>query len=40
MKKYVTKKVEIEALQYTGENLDELRSFVPEEWRDNRIWIS
>jgi hypothetical protein len=27
-----------EAVQYTGSNLDELRRFVPEEHRDNRVW--
>lgn len=35
--KYRKKPVEIEALQYTGENMDELRAFVPNDWRDNRI---
>lgn len=35
--KYKTKPVIKEALQYTGENMDALRAFVPEEFRDNRI---
>lgn len=33
------KPVVIEAVQYTGSNLDELRQFVPEEHRDNRIGV-
>lgn len=37
MRKYRSKPVEIEAVQWDGKNLDELRAFVPEEWRDNRI---
>lgn len=35
--KYKKKPVVIEAVQWTGSNLEELRAFVPEEWRDNRI---
>lgn len=35
--KFRKRPVVIEAVQWTGENLDELRSFVSEEWRDNRI---
>ena len=31
------KPVVIEAVQWTGENLDELRTFVPEEFRYNKI---
>lgn len=35
--KYKSKPKEIEAIQWTGENLSELIAFVPEEFRDNRI---
>lgn len=35
--KFRKKPVVIEALQWTGNNLEELRAFVPEEFRDNRI---
>lgn len=35
--KYRKKPVVIEAIQWTGENLDELRAFVPEEFRHNKI---
>jgi hypothetical protein len=37
MAKYRKKPVVIEAVQWTGNNLEELRSFVPEEHRHNRI---
>jgi len=36
--RYRKKPVVIEAIQYTGENLDELRAFVPEEFRNNKIY--
>ena len=35
--KYRKKPVVIEAIKWTGENLDELRAFVPEEFRNNKI---
>ena len=35
--KYRKKPVVIEAIQWTGNNLDEMRAFVTEEFRDNRI---
>lgn len=35
--KYVKKPIIIEAIKYTGENLEELRYFVPEEFRNNKI---
>ncbi len=35
--KYKKKPVVIEAIQWTGENLGELRDFVPEEFRHNKI---
>lgn len=35
--KYRKKPVTIEAVQWTGSNLDELREFVPEEHRNNKI---
>ena len=34
---YVKKPLKIEAIQYTGHNLDDLRKFVPEECRNNKI---
>lgn len=37
IKKYRTKSVVKEAVQWTGNNLDELRDFVPEEFRHNKI---
>lgn len=37
MARYRKKPVVIDAVQFTGENLDELRRFVPEEVRDNRV---
>ncbi len=38
--RYVTRTCEIEALQWTGSNLEELRAFVPESFRDNRIGVA
>jgi hypothetical protein len=35
--KFRKKPVVIEAVQWTGENLEELRAFVPEEFRHNKI---
>ena len=35
--KYRKKPAIIEAVQWLGDNLDELRSFVPEEFRHNKI---
>jgi hypothetical protein len=35
--KYRKKPVVIDAVKWTGENLDELRAFVPEEFRHNKI---
>lgn len=35
--KFRKKPVVIEAVQWTGNNLDELRAFVPEEFRHNKI---
>ena len=35
--KYKSKPVVIEAIQWTGENLDELCQFVPQEFRHNKI---
>lgn len=37
MPQFRKKPVVIEAVQFTGDNLDELREFVPAEWRDNRV---
>lgn len=31
------KPIEIQAIRWTGDNLDELRAFVPEECRENRV---
>lgn len=36
-KQYRKKPVVVEALQWTGDNLESLRAFVPEEWRHNKI---
>jgi len=35
--KFRKKPVVIEAVQWTGKNLEELRSFVPEKFRHNKI---
>ena len=35
--KYRKKPIVVEAVQWTGSNLDELRAFVPEEFRYNKI---
>lgn len=35
--KFRTKPVVKEAIQWTGNNLDELRAFVPEQFRHNKI---
>lgn len=35
--KFRKKPVVIEAVQWTGSNLDELRAFVPKEFRHNKI---
>lgn len=35
--KYKHKPTIVEAMQWTGNNLDELRAFVPEEFRHNKI---
>ena len=37
MARFRKRPVVIEAMQYTGNNLAELRAFVPEELRDNRV---
>ena len=37
MAKYRKKPIIIEAVQWTGSNLEELRDFVPEEFRYNKI---
>jgi len=34
---YRKKPVVIQACQWTGNNLEELRAFVPEQWRHNKI---
>ena len=35
--KYKSKPKVIEAVKWTGENLDQLRAFVPEEFRHNKV---
>ena len=37
MTKYRKKPIIIEAVQWTGDNLEELRDFVPEEFRYNKV---